>query len=313
MESLIDNRKIMDSNWDYLIVLDACRFDYFKKSYEEYFGNVELKKVYSCFSDTIGFLTGLFKGKYYDDVVYISSNVFVNSKTEVKHRGKKFSGKEHFYNVIDVWDWGWNKKLGTVHPKKINEAFFNSVKKYPNKRLIIHYMQPHYPYISEGGKSDYTMNLKKCLTYKRKLKNEIIGKILKIAKFFISDEIMWKIEGFFRLPSPKLKQMVLNLGKDGIRNAYENDLKLVLKYVKELTDKVPGKYLITADHGEMLGESGRWGHGYNYKQCREIPWLLVKSKGSKKSDYKKTLKKNRKNKNIEEKIKERLESFGYLD
>jgi len=40
--------KVMDEDWDYLLVLDACRFNVFKKIYKEFFnsGNLYKKNKY---------------------------------------------------------------------------------------------------------------------------------------------------------------------------------------------------------------------------------------------------------------------------
>ena len=102
----------------------------------------ELKKAVSVGSSTTEWCKGSFK-KRYDDVVYISANPHINSKFEVKG----FNAKDHFFRVIDVWKWGWNEGLGTVHPKKVNEAVQTFKDNYSDKRFIIHYLQPHEPYI----------------------------------------------------------------------------------------------------------------------------------------------------------------------
>lgn len=303
---------ILKEDWDYLIILDACRYDFFKKCYRDFFSGGVLKKATTPFTNTMEYLNGTFNEKYLDNVIYISSNPFINSIMKVSHGGLYFCGKNHFFEVVDVWDWGWNKKLGTVLPEKVNEATIKSKKENKNKKFIIHYDQPHSPYISTGG--DHTKQNLSILKKKKSLFFRTLIKIRNIMKNIIkNDELMWKIDSILGLPPVRWRRLFEEFGKEGIRNAYEKDLNLVLKKVKELTENLPGKYIITADHGEMLGESGRWGHGYSYKECREIPWLIIKSKGAKKSNYKKMLKKNRKNKNFEEKIKERLESLGYLN
>ena len=60
----------------------------------------------------------------------------------------EFSAKKHFYMVVNVWDFGWDERIGTVPPGEINRAVLRFYLKYPRKRFIIHYMQPHAPYLS---------------------------------------------------------------------------------------------------------------------------------------------------------------------
>jgi len=60
-------------------------------------------------------------------ILYISGSPYVNSMTEVKG----FDAKKHFCKVVDVWQFGWDEKLGTVPPEKINFAALEVIKKFP--------------------------------------------------------------------------------------------------------------------------------------------------------------------------------------
>ena len=136
---------IWNTNWKYLIILDACRYDYFQKVYKKYL-NGELKKVISPASETREWLKEIFRGKIHADIIYISANPYINSKG-ITIGG--FNPKRYlkFYRVLDVWDWGWNEILGTVHPEEVNKATLEALRKYPGKRFIIHSVQPHRPYL----------------------------------------------------------------------------------------------------------------------------------------------------------------------
>lgn len=130
---------IMNEDWDYLIILDACRYDVFENEIKHRklakIGKLEYR--ISRGSDTSTFLLENFKGKYYDDVVYVTANPFVDMLV-----------KDSFYKVIPVWNKGWNEKYNTVLPSTVYEYALNALRKYPNKRLIIHFMQPHHPFLS---------------------------------------------------------------------------------------------------------------------------------------------------------------------
>lgn len=134
--------KVMKEKWDYLVILDACRYDYFSNVYKDYFLG-ELKKGISTGSSTPEWCKNSFLN-FYSDVICVSGNPYVNSRQEVDG----FCAKDHFLKVVDVWNFGWSDKLGTVPPKKINEYTLNFVKKFPRKRFIIHYLQPHESYLS---------------------------------------------------------------------------------------------------------------------------------------------------------------------
>ena len=70
----------------------------------------------------------------------------------------------------------------------------------------------------------------------------------------------------------------------GIRNAYKENLEVVLESVAELLEHISGRILITADHGEYLGENGRYGHGFKVPRrppIVEVPWLIIEKEKSK--------------------------------
>lgn len=269
----IDNKyvDILKEDWKFLVILDACRYDYFKEVYREFFDNDNLKKAISPATSTPEWLHKTFD-TYYDDIVYISGNPWINSI--VVDKNLKFHAKKHFYKVVDVWDFGWDENLGTIHPRKINMNFTKNLLKYKNKRFILHYNQPHQPYISLGGRS------RKIRQIRHHSRNKTLTKY---TKFLISksvgDCICWKLLKFFNIPSQDYGYMLYYRygGFDEIRQAYKNDLKLVLENVKKLADNISGKWLITADHGELLGEHNGYDHCHfvRYKELVEVPFLKV--------------------------------------
>jgi len=125
-----ENRNLVEEDWDFLIILDACRFDFFKELYMKKYKHIggNLKKAISPVTFTTDWLDKNFKG-FYDDIVYISANPYINSKVKgVASHGFEFDAKKHFFKVIDVWDWGWDFLLFLPHSfviyKYINNRFF---------------------------------------------------------------------------------------------------------------------------------------------------------------------------------------------
>ncbi len=228
-----------------LIVLDACRFDYFEKFYENYLSGI-LTKHWSAASCTIDWLKRTWKG--FNDLTYVSAMPGINS-LGVPLKG--FVAKDRFKEVIDVWDFGWNEELGTVHPEKVNEAVIERTDRHS---LVIHYCQPHQPFIGEPR-----------ITF-RKNKPDMLN-------------LKWEKTG------PKILR---EHSKAKIREAYVGNLKLVLEYVGELVHKLEDPVVVTADHGELLGDGGIW-HPYArariWHPCgrsdrilREVPWFEVTNK-----------------------------------
>lgn len=125
-----------------LIILDACRYDVFEEVYRDWFSG-HLYKTWSSGSCTIEWLKNTFEGYY--DLVYVSANGFVLSKRDAVTKDGIFSARQHFKKVVDVFLEDWDDKLGTVHPRDVNKRALENV----YDRMIIHYIQPHFPAIGE--------------------------------------------------------------------------------------------------------------------------------------------------------------------
>lgn len=284
-------KNLLEESWDFLVVLDACRYDYFKDLYRNYLDG-EVKKAISPALFTTDWLNKVFPN-FYGDIVYVSANPYINSKIEVAdHYGLKFEGKKHFLKVVDVWKWGWDNQLGTVPSNELNKTLFKIKNNYKNKRFILHYIQPHEPYISKN----YAHYISEDYVEKRGKINRIIdGKTEKtngdirasIGRTFqkiCGIEGRWKINNLLGIPPfSQVDSIGRAEGMKGLRNAYKENLEIVLESVAELLEHVSGNILITADHGEYLGENGRYGHGLVPRRppIVEVPWLMIEKEKSK--------------------------------
>jgi len=263
---------ILNEDWDILIILDACRFDAFSDVYKEFFEDGILKKAISPATHTMEFLNKIFKG-FYDDIIYISATPFVNSSRTVTHRenGKTwtFNASKHFHKVVDAWDFGWNEELQNVHPKEVNKAFIREYLKYPKKRFILHYMQPHRPFISvkEAGHSHTSDD-------NAPQKLSIKG----LAQKYLSETLIWKIKKVLGIKTNSVVEKIYrNKGWDGVKEIYKNEIRLALKYVSMIVNSISANYIITADHGERLGEYlFRDRHaGKRDREVIEVPWMEI--------------------------------------
>jgi len=213
-----------------LIILDAARYDYFESEYHDFLDG-KLLRIYSPASNTPDWLKSIFYDFY--DVYYFSTGPFVNRSIKVFG----YEARKHFKRIIEVWKFGTSKKLNTVHPRTLNNVVLLMLSAHRINRLIVHYAQPHYPYI---------------------------GGIKKIDPRLPPTAI---ISAFLRHP------MII----EDIRDAYRENLRLGLKYAAELSTQFNGEVIITADHGELLGEYGILFHPpIPVPELREVPWLEVK-------------------------------------
>lgn len=267
---------ILKENWKYLIVLDSCRYDTFKKIYKYYFKG-SLLQVKSAGTATKEWIENTLKDGHFLDTIYISANPFINSLNFSSLTSTKW-----FYKVIDVWKWGWSDKLMSVHPREVNKAVFKAINLYPKKRFIIHYIQPHQPFITPSYILKVNKNFRRVqdkVTIKkiipqtlRKLLGNYIIKIL--GKSFYT-RIVASIE-----PKTNYHKFIEEYyGNEKLRLIYELNLKYVCHWVKKLISKLKGKKIITSDHGELLGEMGLYGHINTLhipKVQIYVPWLIIK-------------------------------------
>ncbi|SFR73468.1 hypothetical protein SAMN04487947_3991 [Halogeometricum rufum] len=124
-----------DEDWDNLILLDACRADIYAEM-TPFGGTPEVRE--SRGSASKQFVRGNFQDKTLHDVVYISGNRWYLQLQD------ELNCELHAYHDVerDVAD-------GFVpSPEAVTRAVLELKDEYPNKRLLVHYMQPHYPYLN---------------------------------------------------------------------------------------------------------------------------------------------------------------------
>jgi hypothetical protein len=144
-----DGEDFLSADWDNLVILDACRYDEFKRAlYEENaLANIDgtLEKRTSRGSMSEEFIRGNFAEKKLHDIVYVSGNPWYAKLTD------EIGCEVHKFHLVE---------RGIVHgetcaPETLTEVALQMADKYPNKRLIVHYIQPPQPYITtdEDGNS----------------------------------------------------------------------------------------------------------------------------------------------------------------
>jgi hypothetical protein len=94
-----------------------------------------------------------------------------------------------------------------------------------------------------------------------------------------SEGSLWRMRESLGLPpeSP-MDAARREFGEGGLREAYAMNLQIVLAYISSLLEDLSGTIVVTSDHGERLGEGGRFSHGYGLKDrlLLEIPWLVMR-------------------------------------
>lgn len=222
---------LVKKDWDYLTILDSCRYDTFREQHDL---PGKCSKVTSRSSGTGEFLRSNFHNEDLSDTVYVTANPMLYRKKELLNT--------NFHDIVNIWlDDGWDEECGTVMPETAKEFALKAAESYPNKRLIIHFLQPHRPFIGETAD-----------------KHEEFG------------------EGFGG-DSPMTTP---NVPRDVYMKAYKENLRLTLPYVHDILSELEGKHVVSADHGQLIGDRsypipfrdyGHWRGNYA-KELVEVPW-----------------------------------------
>jgi hypothetical protein len=283
----MDNQQFLESEWDYCLVLDACRYDVFADVYDEYLDGT-LEKRESIGSSTPEWAYRTFTDEH--DIAYFSGNPFINSLgiplNELKWGAScdyEWTATEHISDIIDVWKGGWDDDLGTVPPESLAESLENhSDIDDRTDRTVLHYMQPHAPYLSRG-KGRKLKQIQKGIRNQEDAEEVANDGTLSS----LSDKIRPKVEE--KLDGSELAQKAglwleldpTDVLKNGTRGAalalYEENLRIALEEVAAVVDELDGDVVVTADHGEAFGEEGVWEHHIEtyIPPLMEVPWLEI--------------------------------------
>lgn len=167
---------VMEEDWDNLIILDACRADFFEEEadldeFDAY------RRVISLGSHSSEWTERNFDGREFGDTVYVTGN---------PHTG--MIAPNSFHRLIELRESAFDEEMGTVLPEQVVEATLDAHDQYPHKRLIAHFMQPHGPFVHEDADSssfdgdvsefweEYRQTLRYVLGHARELAEELDGK-----------------------------------------------------------------------------------------------------------------------------------------
>lgn len=228
-----------------LVILDACRYDYF----EDVFGPLlagEMTPVKSVAHDTFEYLQRVWPGDH--DVHYVTGAVPINSEymaeREQFHLYDGYQPKHHLSTIDDVWKDAWDPTLGCCPPEPVTDAAL-AARDEPN--LVVHYQQPHTPYVGTERELGHTNN-----ESAHPERGEPVDKPIwdRVHSGEISDERLHEL----------------------YRSNVERVAGEVCRLVDELEDR---QVVITADHGEALGEYGVYAHPRwpSHPHVRTVPWV----------------------------------------
>lgn len=290
---------VFEQNWDILVLLDTCRTDALKEVEGEYEFLNDIKEIWSVGSTSKEWVEQTFTEKYADEIAntaYVTGNPFSNTLLNERERSEygsthdtwldnsKFANRFIKDTAVDGSSLGHLEPLwGTTgpdapfeesqHPKQLTDYTIKAFRTGDYERVISHYMQPHSPYFASSNRYSKLMQHEKAPF--RVLKNG--GKEEK--------EKVWE--------------------------AYLDNLRYALDYIQVLIENVDGKVVISADHGELLGDHRMYYHmpGNPHPKLKKVPWVEVEA------ENKQTLEPDvalTGHDSAQEASEEQLEALGYI-
>jgi hypothetical protein len=247
-----------------------------------------MKSVISKASTSIDFVKRNFTDKDATDCVYVTANGW-NEKLD----SNPFFTTAKTYSTFD-------DRLGFYHPEQVTELALNKFNKFQNKKYIIHFMQPHVPYLG-----DYAEKLRKRVTQKH---NVNFAQINHLRGNKISEPKLGNLQDAAELGYITIKEL---------REVYIENIKVVLPYVEKLHSKIGGKTVVTADHGELLGEHkspvsrDSIGHPGELAvlELRQVPWLVLEHETRRETQHDPPADSTAVS---DEQVENTLEALGYL-
>jgi hypothetical protein len=181
-----------------------------------------------------------FTDKYQTDM---KETVYVTANPNSSHLDP-----DDFLRLEEVWRDGWSPEFKTILPETVTDRAIRLHRNLDPKRMIIHYMQPHTPFVpypevdassvGPGKKGDY-------------------GKHITGLSTKYSRDELWQF--------------------------HVDNLRFVLNSLDVLLSNIDGhRTVISADHGQALGENGEWGHSYGSRvdSVRKVPWCITSATDS---------------------------------
>ena len=233
----IDRTNVFGEDWDNLLLLDACRFDLAADVFD-----AGIEHRWSGGSNSEEFLEFNLQDYEADDTVWVTANPHVS----------KYG--DEIFEVVELWDTHWDEDLQTVPPEAVVEATLQAADNYPQKRIIAHFMQPHYPFIGEIGRERLPTH------------GSFTGDGVRASGRAHAD--IWTLlrEG--------------HVSRELVEAAYRENLELALPHAEELARSLDGLSVISSDHGNVFGyEIGPipmrlFGHPYGFEieELIKVPW-----------------------------------------
>lgn len=258
-------------DWDVLILLDTCRVDALREVASEYGFLSDIGSICSVGGRSPEWIANTFTEKYEESIrntAYLSANVFSKQILQDRHHesvslsevtmaysllkrlptveASALGRFEYLYEYEPVGEAGpLGHKDGGTPPRYVTDRGIAVGREYDFDHLILHYLQPHPPYVANAVESGREL---------KQYESDWWGYLGDTGDY----ETIWE--------------------------TYLDELRYVLDDVELLLDNIEAERVaISADHGEAFGEYWEFGHktGSINPTVRSVPWVVTTAKDSK--------------------------------
>lgn len=246
---------VYERDWDLLVVLDACRVDALRAVAPEYGFLEGVGSVWSVGSASHEWICKTFTNEHRDAVsgtALVTSNPFFpqtfNDRTfppkaysiPVMWPDWDVVEKSAFAKFLHVHRHDYEEYFPEAPPEVMTDYAIDVARNGDYDRMVVHYLQPHTPYIADACGADRPLT---------------------------------DIEAD---PWTAIDEGTATVGE--VRELYLDNLRFVLDSVGDLLCNVDAsKVVVTADHGELFGEVGLYGHpeGFTHPALKKVPWATA--------------------------------------
>lgn len=176
---------------------------------------------------------------WYEETIRMAKESDIKETALVSGNPHSTTAKDAPWKIFDeVWRYGFNEDFGTVPPRPVTDRAIKVWQDYSPRRLLVHYMQPHLPPVHT--------------------KRADIG--------WDQDTAEWD--------DPWIQASNGALSVRFVRNLYEGNINPVLDDIEILLENIQAnRVIITSDHGNYIGEGGKWSHPSNERGApvRKVP------------------------------------------
>lgn len=235
---------VYNRDWDVLVILDACRVDLLDEVADEYDFLENRDTFHSLSSYSLGWMNRTFTPEYAEEMArtaHVSGNPFTQDALDASD----------FLELDEVWQYGWDDSVSSIPPRPVTDRAITAARTHQPDRLIVHYMQPHIPFITHPELCFQTTN------------PDEWGEV--------ASETVWD------------RVRAGDVSYDQMWEAYLDNLRVALDDVELLLDNIDAETVaITADHGNAVGEYGLYGHprGIALDCLRVVPWVTTTASDS---------------------------------